>query len=115
MRCEFWTKMSGGRSPCLAQRLGRRALARVLARESVVLCGAPWAEAMVRHLDPEARIGWHVAEGARGEPGQSRARDHGCGEGLAHHRAHLSPAAPLLIIGARRREVVDVTINIRRC
>lgn len=43
----------------------RRAEARVLARESAVLCGAPWVEAVVRHLDPGARIVWHVAEGDR--------------------------------------------------
>ena len=43
----------------------RRASARVLARESAVLCGSPWVEAVVRHLDPDARIVWHVAEGAR--------------------------------------------------
>ncbi|MGO4394219.1 carboxylating nicotinate-nucleotide diphosphorylase [Variovorax sp. M-6] len=43
----------------------RRASARVLARESAVLCGAPWVEAVVRHLDPDARIVWHVEEGSR--------------------------------------------------
>lgn len=44
---------------------GRRATARVLAREAAVLCGAPWAEAAVRQLDPDAQIVWHRAEGAR--------------------------------------------------
>ena len=43
----------------------RRARARVLARESAVLCGAPWAEAALRALDPSVRITWHVAEGHR--------------------------------------------------
>ena len=43
----------------------RRARARVLARESAVLCGAPWAEAALRALDPGVRITWHVAEGQR--------------------------------------------------
>jgi len=49
---------------------GRRATARVLARESAVLCGAPWVEAVVRQLEPQAEIVWHVAEGARCEAGQ---------------------------------------------
>ena len=49
---------------------GRRATARVLARESAVLCGAPWVEAVVRQLEPEAEIIWHVAEGARCEANQ---------------------------------------------
>ena len=43
----------------------RRARARVLARESAVLCGAPWAEAALRALDPNVRITWHVQEGQR--------------------------------------------------
>ena len=41
----------------------RRASARVLARESAVVCGAPWVEATLRQLDPSARWHWHVAEG----------------------------------------------------
>ncbi|MFM1908768.1 MAG: nicotinate-nucleotide diphosphorylase [Pseudomonadota bacterium] len=48
----------------------RRARARVLARESAVICGAPWAEAALRALDPEVQIRWLVAEGQRCEPDQ---------------------------------------------
>ena len=43
----------------------RRVRARVLARESAVLCGSAWAEAALRALDPNVRITWHVAEGQR--------------------------------------------------
>ncbi|MBX9833253.1 MAG: carboxylating nicotinate-nucleotide diphosphorylase [Burkholderiaceae bacterium] len=43
----------------------RRARARVLARESAVLCGEPWATAAVLALDPSAAIIWHVREGQR--------------------------------------------------
>lgn len=43
----------------------RRARARVLARESAVVCGAPWVEAAVRQVDPAARIEWRVREGER--------------------------------------------------
>ncbi|MBH1978933.1 MAG: carboxylating nicotinate-nucleotide diphosphorylase [Comamonadaceae bacterium] len=43
----------------------RRARARVLARESAVICGGPWATAAVRALDPTTRITWHVQEGQR--------------------------------------------------
>jgi nicotinate-nucleotide pyrophosphorylase (carboxylating) len=43
----------------------RRAQARVLARESAVICGAPWAEAVLRQVDPSASIRWLVAEGER--------------------------------------------------
>ncbi|MBE7369498.1 carboxylating nicotinate-nucleotide diphosphorylase [Ramlibacter pallidus] len=43
----------------------RRAHARVLARESAVICGAPWAEAALRQVEPGARIEWLVGEGQR--------------------------------------------------
>jgi nicotinate-nucleotide pyrophosphorylase len=43
---------------------GARATARVLLREPAVLCGTPWVEAVVRQLDPQARVLWHGAEGA---------------------------------------------------
>ena len=43
----------------------RSVRARVLAREGAVLCGAPWAEAALRALDPNVRLTWHVQEGQR--------------------------------------------------
>lgn len=43
----------------------RRARARVLAREAAVICGAPWAEAALRQVEPGARIEWLVGEGER--------------------------------------------------
>ena len=44
---------------------GRRVRARILAREAAVLCGAPWAEAALRTLDPSVELAWQVAEGGR--------------------------------------------------
>lgn len=44
---------------------GRRAQARVLARESAVICGAPWAEAALLLVDPDAKLRWLVPEGGR--------------------------------------------------
>ncbi len=49
---------------------GARARARVLARESAVLCGAPWAEAALRQVDPALQLRWLVGEGVRGEADQ---------------------------------------------
>lgn len=43
----------------------RRAQARVLARESAVICGGPWAEAALRQLDPQLQVRWLVREGER--------------------------------------------------
>lgn len=37
--------------------------ARVLVRESAVLCGAPWFEAIMARLDPRLRVTWRYAEG----------------------------------------------------
>ncbi len=44
----------------------RSARARILARESAVICGRPWVEAAVLACDPAARLTWHVGEGERG-------------------------------------------------
>lgn len=43
----------------------RSATARVLARESAVICGSAWVDAALLHLDPQARITWHVRDGER--------------------------------------------------
>ncbi|MDM7941189.1 MAG: carboxylating nicotinate-nucleotide diphosphorylase [Hydrogenophaga sp.] len=41
------------------------ARARIVARESAVICGTPWVEASVLALDSQARLNWHVGEGQR--------------------------------------------------
>ncbi len=43
----------------------RMARARVLARESAVVCGRPWVDAALRQCDPAAHITWHVLDGER--------------------------------------------------
>jgi nicotinate-nucleotide pyrophosphorylase (carboxylating) len=43
----------------------RRAQARILARESAVICGAPWAEAALRQVEPGVQVRWLVREGER--------------------------------------------------
>ncbi len=43
----------------------RPARARILARETAVICGRPWVEAAVRACDPSARLSWQVEEGGR--------------------------------------------------
>ena len=48
----------------------RRTRARILAREAAVICGAPWAEAALRALDPSVQLNWRVAEGQRCAPDQ---------------------------------------------
>jgi nicotinate-nucleotide pyrophosphorylase (carboxylating) len=48
----------------------RRTRARILARESAVICGQPWVDAALRALDPDAQLTWHVSEGQRCVPDQ---------------------------------------------
>ncbi|HZY15452.1 MAG TPA: carboxylating nicotinate-nucleotide diphosphorylase [Ramlibacter sp.] len=49
---------------------GRRAQARVLAREAAVICGAPWVEATLHQVDPTLQLQWLVPEGGRCAAGQ---------------------------------------------
>jgi len=42
--------------------------ARVIVRESAVLCGRPWFEACMKAVDERLRITWHKEEGARMAP-----------------------------------------------
>ena len=48
----------------------RQAQARVLARESAVVCGRPWVDAVVAQVVPGARCDWQVQEGQRCAPDQ---------------------------------------------
>ena len=48
---------------------GHSVKAHVLAKSAAVVCGQSWFDACVHALDPEARITWHVAEGAAVPPG----------------------------------------------
>ena len=48
----------------------KAARAHLTVRENAILCGAPWAEAAVLALDPQARLFWQVAEGEQCVPGQ---------------------------------------------
>ena len=44
---------------------GRRARARILARQAAVICGAAWVEAAVRQVEPDATVHGLVGEGQR--------------------------------------------------
>jgi nicotinate-nucleotide pyrophosphorylase (carboxylating) len=43
----------------------RQAHARILARESAVICGAAWAEAALQQVVPETQVRWQVRDGQR--------------------------------------------------
>ena len=42
--------------------------ARVIVREAAVLCGAPWFEGLMTHVDARIRIDWQQAEGSTMSP-----------------------------------------------
>lgn len=48
----------------------RQAHARILARESAVICGAAWVQATLEQVAPQASITWHVRDGQRCEADQ---------------------------------------------
>jgi len=43
----------------------RQAHARILARESAVICGAAWVQATLQQVVPQARLNWSVRDGQR--------------------------------------------------
>ena len=48
----------------------RQGRARVITRESAIICGRPWVDETFRRVDPRIRVDWKVEEGARAEPNQ---------------------------------------------
>lgn len=48
----------------------RQAHARILARESAVICGAAWVQATLQQVVPQASLTWHVRDGQRCEVDQ---------------------------------------------
>ncbi len=48
--------------------------ARIICRESAVFCGAPWAEACLKTLDPRAEFSWQIADGGRLKAGDQLCR-----------------------------------------
>ncbi len=40
-----------------------QAIARIICREEMVVCGRPWVDEIFRQLDPSVKVDWHVAEG----------------------------------------------------
>jgi len=49
---------------------GQRATARIICRESAVICGRPWVDEVLARIAPSAHSQWKVDEGERCTPGQ---------------------------------------------
>ena len=92
----------------------RQARARVLARESAVLCGAPWAEAALRALDPHVRLTWHVQEGQRCSADQVVLEIEGQARALlSAERTALNFLQLLSAVATKTRTYVDVVAGTR--
>ncbi|MFO1211224.1 MAG: carboxylating nicotinate-nucleotide diphosphorylase [Paenacidovorax caeni] len=92
----------------------RRARARILAREEAVICGAPWAEAALRALDPGVQLAWQVAEGQRCAPGQVVLEIEGSARALlSAERTALNFLQLLSSVATKTRTYVDVVAGTR--
>ena len=92
----------------------RRVRARILAREEAVICGAPWAEAALRALDPGVQLAWQVAEGQRCAPGQVVLEIEGSARALlSAERTALNFLQLLSSVATKTRTYVDVVAGTR--
>ena len=92
----------------------RRARARILAREEAVICGAPWAEAALRALDPGVQLAWQVAEGQRCAPGQVVLEIEGSARALlSAERTALNFLQLLSAVATKTRTYVDAVAGTR--
>lgn len=51
--------------------------ARVITRESAIICGVEWVNEVFRQVDPEVAVTWHVQDGERVQPDQLLFELHG--------------------------------------
>lgn len=92
----------------------RQTRARILARESAVICGQPWVEAAVLAMDPEAQLTWHVAEGQRCEPDQVVLEVQGLAQRLlTAERTALNFLQLLSAVATRTATFVDAVAGTR--
>ncbi|UCV00200.1 carboxylating nicotinate-nucleotide diphosphorylase [Acidovorax radicis] len=93
---------------------GRRARARILAREAAVVCGAPWVEAALRALDPTVQTTWHVGEGLQCAPDQVVLTLEGDARALlSAERTALNFLQLLSAVATKTRTYVDVVVGTR--
>lgn len=86
-----------------------RARARVITRETCVLCGLAWVEALFAQLDPGVTLSWSAADGDRLEAGQAFLELEGSARSLlTGERAALNLLQTLSATATRTRHCVDL-------
>ena len=92
----------------------RQAQARIVAREAAVICGAPWAEAAWRQVDPGVSVRWLVPEGERSRPDQTVVELQGSARGLlTSERTALNFLQLLSAVATRTASHVDAVKGTR--
>lgn len=88
------------------QNLGR---ARVISRESAILCGVAWVDELFRRLDPRVVLTWHAADGDRIQANQPFLELEGPSRSLlSGERAALNLLQTLSATATRTRHYVDL-------
>ncbi len=87
----------------------QRATARVITRETAVLCGVAWVDELFRRLDASVTLRWSAADGDRLEPGQAFLELEGPARSLlTGERAALNLLQTLSATATRTRHYVDL-------
>ncbi|MBU3694379.1 MAG: carboxylating nicotinate-nucleotide diphosphorylase [Rhodocyclaceae bacterium] len=93
---------------------GAVARARLVCRDDAVVCGQPWAEAVLAAVDPRLTVAWAVEEGTRVAPGAVIANFEGPAASLlTAERTLLNFLQTLSAIATRTRTFVDATAHTR--
>ena len=86
--------------------------ARLVCRDAAVVCGQPWAEAVLAAVDARLAVSWAVEEGTRGAPGTVIAEFDGPAAGLlTAERTMLNFLQTLSAIATRTRVFVDAVAH----
>ncbi|MFG6159261.1 carboxylating nicotinate-nucleotide diphosphorylase [Halomonas sp. 1390] len=85
------------------------ARARVITRETTILCGVAWVDELFRRLDPRVSLHWQAADGDRLEAGQAFLELEGPARSLlTGERAALNLLQTLSATATRTRHYVDL-------
>ncbi len=92
----------------------KNAHAKVITRQSAVVCGRPWFDAVFQHLDKTVVLDWKVAEGAQVEGGVTLVEIRGAARTLlTAERTALNFLQLLSAVATQTRQFVDAVAGTR--
>lgn len=87
----------------------RQASASILTRESAILCGTAWANAVFRQVDPQIQVQWLIEDGERMQADQVFCRLNGPARGLlTAERSAMNFIQTLSATATRSRHFADL-------